>query len=85
MTAILFATLFALGAAFAAGSIFLTVRSYGHSALALRKVLQQCSAGDEIHLHITEVKVSTQSRVLHPNFNRRITRPADPRVLRAAA
>ena len=85
MTAILFATLFTLGAAFAAGSIVLTVRSYGHSALALRKALRHCPAGDEIRLHITEVKVSRQSRVLHPNFNRRITRPADPSVLRAAA
>lgn len=85
MMTVMVAAIFALGTAYAAGTILITVRHYRGAVGALRKMHAQCRDEQEVRIVVREWTVCETASVLRPDFTRPRAIPFAGRGLRAAA
>lgn len=82
---VLVVTLMVLGSAYAAATIFFTLRHYRGAAGILNDMLTQCRDEQELRISVCEWTVSETASILRPDFTRQRTSPSSGRELRAAA
>lgn len=85
MMTVMVTALFVLGTAYAAVTIFHSLRHYSGTVNMLRGMLAECQDEREVRIVVCEWTVSETASVLRPDFTRPKTPPFGDHGLRAAA